>query len=98
MDSKLWISLNPATDQVQKHSETALDATKNEGAESSFPIKVHAIPGKIPAICKFLRGATVVQKGKRKMQVFDIQALAFCLVPGAGAGFLNLSGLRVNLM
>ena len=29
-------------------------------------------------------GATVVQKGKRKMQVFDFQALAFCLVPGAG--------------
>ena len=30
------------------------------------------------------RGANVVQKGKRKMQVFDFQALAFCLVPGAG--------------
>ena len=29
-------------------------------------------------------GASVVQKGKRKMQVFDFQALAFCLVPGAG--------------
>ena len=28
-------------------------------------------------------GASVVQKGKRKMQVFDYQALAFCLVPGA---------------
>lgn len=40
----------------------------------------------------------MVQKGKRKMQVFENQALAFCLVPGAGAGFLNLSGLRVNLM
>ena len=26
----------------------------------------------------------MVQKGKRKMQVFDFQALAFCLVPGAG--------------
>jgi hypothetical protein len=26
-------------------------------------------------------GATVVQKGKRKMQVFENQALAFCLVP-----------------
>ena len=30
------------------------------------------------------RGATVVQKGKRKMQMFENQALAFCLVPGAG--------------
>ena len=29
-------------------------------------------------------GATVVQMGKRKMQVFDYQALAFCWVPGAG--------------
>ena len=29
-------------------------------------------------------GATVVQKRKRKMQVFENQALAFCLVPGAG--------------
>ena len=29
-------------------------------------------------------GATVVQKGKRKMQVFENQALAFYLVPGAG--------------
>ena len=26
----------------------------------------------------------MVQKGKRKMQVFENQALAFCLVPGAG--------------
>ena len=52
MDSKLWILLNPVTDQVQKHSETALDAPKKEGAESSFPVKVHAIPGKTSAICK----------------------------------------------
>ena len=29
-------------------------------------------------------GASVVQKGKRKMQVFENQALAFCCVPGAG--------------
>ena len=29
-------------------------------------------------------GASVVQKGKRKMQVFENQALAFCWVPGAG--------------
>jgi hypothetical protein len=26
-------------------------------------------------------GATVVQNGKRKMQVFENQSLAFCLVP-----------------
>ena len=29
-------------------------------------------------------GAIVVQMGKRKMQVFENQALAFCWVPGAG--------------
>ena len=29
-------------------------------------------------------GASVVQKGKRKMQVLENQALAFCWVPGAG--------------
>ena len=29
-------------------------------------------------------GAAVVQKAKRKMQVFENQALAFCLVPRAG--------------
>ena len=29
-------------------------------------------------------GASVVQKGKRKMQVFENQALAFYWVPGAG--------------
>ena len=29
-------------------------------------------------------GASVVQMGKRKMQVFENQALAFCWVPGAG--------------
>jgi hypothetical protein len=45
---------------VQKHSETALDTLKNEGSESSFPIKVHAISGKPPAICKIF----VVQKEK----------------------------------
>ena len=52
MDSKLGVLLNPATDQVQKHTETALDTPKKEGTESSFPIKVHAIPGKTPAIYK----------------------------------------------
>ena len=33
-------------------------------------------------------GAIVVQKGKRKMQVFENQALAFCLVLGAEAPLL----------
>ena len=30
-------------DQVHKHSETALDPQKKEGAESSFPVKMHLI-------------------------------------------------------
>ena len=71
-------------DRVQKHSETALDTPKKEGTESSFPIKVHAIPGKTSGNLQNFGGASVVQKGKRKMQVFENQALAFCLVPGAG--------------
>jgi len=37
---------------VHKHSETAFDTPKKEGAESSFPVKVHLIPGKTPAIYK----------------------------------------------
>ena len=68
-----------------KHTETALDTPKMKGTESSFPVKVHAIPGKVPQQnymnLQNLGGATVVQKGKRKMQVFDYQALAFCWVP-----------------
>ena len=37
-------------------------------------------------MCKYrkIRGANVVQKRKRKMQVFENQALAFCWVPRAG--------------
>ena len=66
MDSKLWILLNPASDQVQKHSETALDTPEKDGIESGFPVKVHSIPGKTIAICKFLGGATAAQKGKCK--------------------------------
>ena len=52
-------------DQLQKHSETALDTPKKEGAESSFPLKMHLIPGKTPAIYKI----SVVQmwcKNKKK--------------------------------
>ena len=43
MDSKLWILLNPVTDQVQKHSETALDTPENEGTKSGFPVKMYLI-------------------------------------------------------
>ena len=43
MDSKLWVLLNPASDQVHKHSETALDTLKKEGTDSRFPGKMHLI-------------------------------------------------------
>jgi hypothetical protein len=33
-------------------------------------------------------GATVLQKGKIKMQVLDFQTLAFCLIPRAEAPLL----------
>ena len=62
-------------DRVQKHSKTALDTPENEGTKSGFPIKVHAIPGKTPAIYKFC-GANVVQNPKEKSQILEIQRFA----------------------
>ena len=41
-------------------------------------------------------GASVVQKGKRKMQVSENQALAFCLVPGAAVEIINLTKIILN--
>jgi hypothetical protein len=41
-------------------------------------------------------GATVVQKGKRKMQVFENQALAFYWVPGAAVEIINLTKIILN--
>lgn len=37
-------------DQVQKHTETALDTPEKEGTKSSFPVKMHSAPDKNPAI------------------------------------------------
>ena len=87
MDSKLWISLNPASNQVQKHSETALDTLKNGGTESSFPIKVHAIPGKTPAICEFLVLQMCCKNQKKNRKPLKINGLRLC-VPGAEAPLL----------
>ena len=42
-------------------------------------------------------GATAVQKAKRKMQVFENQALAFCLVPGAETLLLLYIEVQVDL-
>ena len=38
----------------------------------------------------------MVQMGKRKMQVFEIQALAFCWVPGAAVEIINLTKIILN--
>ena len=67
-------------DLVQKHTETALDTPEKEEIRSSFPVKMHSIPRRNPAIHSTSGGAAVMQKGKRKMQVFENQALAFCWV------------------
>ena len=56
-------------DRVQKHSETALGTKKKEGAESGFPVKVHAISGKIPAICKFFSGNRGAERKKKNASV-----------------------------
>ena len=72
-------------DQVQKHSETALDTPKNEGAESSFPIKVHAIPGKTPAICEFLVVQPWCKKEKEKCKCLKIKHLHFVWYPEPGS-------------
>ena len=81
MDSKLGVLLNPATDQVQKHTETALDTLKKEGTESSFPIKVHAIPGKTPAICKFLVVQLWCKNQKKNRKSLKIKDLRFKMYP-----------------
>ena len=85
MDSKLWILLNPVTDQVQKHSETALDTPKNEGTESSFPIKMHSIPGKPPAICKISVVQPWCKKEKEKCKCLKIKHLHFVWYPEPGS-------------
>ncbi len=81
MDSKLWILLNPASDQVQIHSETALDTPENEGTKSGFPIKVHAIPGKTPAICEFLVVQMWCKIQKKNLKFLEIKGLRFRRYP-----------------
>ena len=87
MDSKLWILLNPVTDQVQKHSETALDTPKNEGTESSFPIKMHLIPGETPAICEFLVVQMWCKNQKKNRKSLKIKDLRFEGYPEPGRDF-----------
>lgn len=69
---------------MQKHNETALDTPKNEGTESSFPVKMHLIPGKTPAIYKIFCGANVVQNPKEKSQILETKDLRFDVYPEPG--------------
>ncbi len=62
---------------MQKHNETALDTPKKEGAESSFPIKVHAIPGKTPSICKIFVVQPWCKKQKENRKSLKIKDLRF---------------------
>ena len=63
-------------DQVHKHSETALDTPKKEGTESSFPVKVHAIPGKTSAICKIFvvqMWCKIQKKNRKSLKIKDLR-------------------------
>ena len=72
-------------DRVQKHSETALDTPENEGTKSSFPIKVHAIPGKTPAICEFLVVQMWCKIQKKNRKSLKIKDLRFVMCPEPGS-------------
>ena len=58
---------------------------KNEGAESSFPIKVHAIPGKTPAICEFLVVQMWCKNQKKNRKSLKIKDLRFVGYPEPGS-------------
>ena len=66
---------------VQKHSETALDTPKKEGTESSFPVKVHLIPGKTPAIYKIFVVQMWCKRGKEKCKCLKVKRLHFIWYP-----------------
>ena len=70
---------------VQKHSETAPDTPKKEGTESSFPVKVHLIPGKTPAIYKIFVVQTWCKKEKEKCKCLKIKHLHFVGYPEPGS-------------
>ena len=69
---------------MQKHSETALDTPKKEGTESSFPVKVHLIPGKTPAIYKIFVVQAWCNNQKKNRKSLKNQRFAIQGVPGAG--------------
>ena len=67
-------------DQAQKHSETALDTPKKEGTEGSFPIKVHLIPGKTPAIYKIFvvqPWCKIQKKNRKSLKIKDLRFVGY---------------------
>ena len=62
-----------AIDQVQKHTETALDTLKKEGTRGSFPVKTHSVPDKNLAIHQ----TSVVHKTKENRKSLKVKDLRF---------------------
>ena len=75
-----------------KNSRKRSWSPTKRGDQERFPIKMHSIPGKSPAIYKI----SVVQKPKEKSQILENQRFAIWRVPGAGAGNFNWSRLRLD--
>ena len=73
-------------DQVQKHSETALGTLIFLGIKSSFPVKVHAVSGRTPAICK----TYVVQKPKANCKSLLFRDLRFAWNEGFWIGWYSI--------
>ena len=71
---------------------------RNRAGERKWPDrKIFRKISVLPRKSRF-GGASVVLMGKRKMQVFDFQALAFCWVPGAEAPLLLCFEVPVGLI
>ena len=76
MDSKLWILLNPAIEQVQKHSEAALDTPKKRGYREQFSYKSARDTRQNFSNLQNFRGANMAQNPKEKSQIHENQRLA----------------------
>ena len=96
-------------DQVQKHSETALDTPRKEGTESSFPIKMHLIVLHKAFLSVKSRGFTddlkkpvliaysAVQLWGKKIEKTLVEStLRGFVVPGAGMK-IEICGKSMNL-
>ncbi len=66
---------------MQKHSETALDTPKIGGYREQFSDKNALDTRQTSGNLQNFRGANVLQKGKRKMQVLKVKHLHFVGYP-----------------